>query len=96
MTWLLSQALMWHAVLMGQAQIYWDMEQYSKVQSILQQSADFCSEHEAWKLNSGHAHFMQGGVCLDCNISCVICVLVAFLIAGFATVSPPVPCTRWL
>ena len=47
---------------MGQAQIYWDMEQYSKVQSILQQSADFCSEHEAWKLNSAHAHFMQGGV----------------------------------
>ena len=46
---------------MGQAQIYWDMEQYSKVQSILQQSADFCSEHEAWKLNSAHAHFMQGG-----------------------------------
>lgn len=49
-------------VLMGQAQIYWDMEQYSKVQSILQQSADFCSEHEAWKLNSAHAHFMQGGM----------------------------------
>lgn len=47
---------------MGQAQIYWDMEQYSKVQSILQQSADFCSEHEAWKLNSAHAHFMQGGM----------------------------------
>ena len=46
---------------MGQAQIYWDMEQYSKVQSILQQSADFCSEHEAWKLNTAHAYFMQGG-----------------------------------
>ena len=86
MTWLWSQALMWHAVLMGQAQIYWDMEQYSKVQSILQQSADFCSEHEAWKLNSGHAHFMQGGVCLDCNISCVICMLVALFIAGSASV----------
>lgn len=49
------------AVLMGQARIYWDMEHYSKVQAILQQSTDFCSEHEAWKLNSAHTFFMQGG-----------------------------------
>ncbi|DBA87125.1 TPA: hypothetical protein ACH3X2_005245 [Trebouxia sp. C0005] len=47
-------------VLMGQARIYWDMEHYSKVQAILQQSTDFCSEHEAWKLNSAHTFFMQG------------------------------------
>ena len=51
----------WCAVLMGQARIYWDMEHYSKVHAILQQSADFCSEHEAWKLNSAHTLFMQGG-----------------------------------
>ena len=49
------------AVLMGQACIYWDMEHYSKVQTILQQSTDFCSEHEAWKLNCAHTFFMQGG-----------------------------------
>lgn len=49
------------AVLMGQARIYWDMEHYSKVQTILQQSTDFCSEHEAWKLNCAHTFFMQGG-----------------------------------
>ena len=47
---------------MGQARIYWDMEHYSKVQAILQQSTDFCSEHEAWKLNSAHTFFMQGGM----------------------------------
>lgn len=51
----------WYAVLMGQARIYWDMEHYSKVQTILQQSTDFCSEHEAWKLNCAHTFFMQGG-----------------------------------
>ena len=50
------------AVLMGQARIYWDTEHYSKVQAILQQSTDFCSEHEAWKLNSAHTFFMQGGM----------------------------------
>ena len=54
-------SLLLHAVLMGQARIYWDMEHYSKVQAILQQSTDFCSEHEAWKLNSAHTFFMQGG-----------------------------------
>ena len=69
----------WHAVLMGQAQIYWDMEQYSKVQSILQQSADFCSEHEAWKLNSAHAHFMQGGECAMSAIFVMSSCLLHFL-----------------
>ena len=54
-------SLLWRAVLMGQARIYWDMEHYSKVQAILQQSTDFCSEHESWKLNSAHTFFMQGG-----------------------------------
>ncbi|KAL3133916.1 hypothetical protein ABBQ32_008370 [Trebouxia sp. C0010 RCD-2024] len=47
-------------VLMGQARIYWNMEHYSRVQTILQQSTDFCSEHEAWKLNCAHTFFMQG------------------------------------
>ncbi len=54
---------------MGQARIYWDMEHYSKVQAILQQSTDFCSEHEAWKLNSAHTFFMQGGWCAYCPYS---------------------------
>lgn len=55
---------------MGQACIYWDMEHYSKVQTILQQSTDFCSEHEAWKLNCAHTFFMQGGKDL---VQCSLC-----------------------
>ena len=60
------------AVLMGQARIYWDMEHYSKVQAILQQSIDFCSEHEAWKLNSAHTFFMQGGKHMHLVISALL------------------------
>lgn len=62
------------AVLMGQACIYWDMEHYSKVQTILQQSTDFCSEHKAWKLNCAHTLFMQGGKALgQCSHAHVQC-----------------------
>jgi tetratricopeptide repeat protein 30 len=46
-------------VLMGQAKIYWDLEHYSMVEKIFRQSAEFCSEDEAWKLNVAHIFFMQ-------------------------------------
>lgn len=46
-------------VLMGQAKIYWDLEQYSQVEKIFRQSAEFSSEAEAWKLNVAHVFFMQ-------------------------------------
>ena len=45
--------------LMSMASIYWDMEHYSAVQKIFHQSAEFCSEHETWKLNVAHTFFMQ-------------------------------------
>ena len=41
------------------ASIYWDMEHYSAVEKIFRQSAEFCSEHEVWKLNVAHTFFMQ-------------------------------------
>ena len=41
------------------ASIYWDMELYSNVEKIFRQSAEFCSEHEVWKLNVAHTFFMQ-------------------------------------
>ncbi len=41
------------------ASIYWDMEMYSQVKKIFIQSAEFCSEHEVWKLNYAHTFFMQ-------------------------------------
>lgn len=31
------------------------------VEKIFRQSAEFCSEHEIWKLNVGHVFFLQEG-----------------------------------
>jgi len=46
-------------VLMAQAKIYWEMENYEMVEKIFIQSAEFCSEHEVWRLNMAHVLFMQ-------------------------------------
>merc|ERR550537_805110 len=46
-------------VLMAQARIYWDRENYPMVERLFRQSAEFCSEHETWKLNVAHVFFMQ-------------------------------------
>eukprot|EP00967_Tisochrysis_lutea_P012502 scaffold14039_cov37-Tisochrysis_lutea.AAC.2 len=39
---------------MAQAKIYWDRENFPMVEKIFRQSAEFCSEHETWKLNVAH------------------------------------------
>jgi len=46
-------------VLMAQARIYWERENYPMVERLFRQSAEFCSEHEVWKLNVAHVFFMQ-------------------------------------
>ncbi len=46
-------------VLMAQARIYWDMENYPMVERLFKQSSEFCSEHDTWKLNLAHVFFMQ-------------------------------------
>uniref|UniRef100_A0A452IBU8 Tetratricopeptide repeat protein 30 n=1 Tax=Gopherus agassizii TaxID=38772 RepID=A0A452IBU8_9SAUR len=46
-------------VLMAQAKIYWDMENYTMVEKIFRKSVEFCNEHEVWKLNVAHVLFMQ-------------------------------------
>lgn len=46
-------------VLMAQARIYWDKENYPMVEKLFFQSSEFCSEHEVWKLNVAHVFFMQ-------------------------------------
>ena len=46
-------------ILMGMAKIYWNMDHYAMVEKIFRQSAEFCSEHETWKLNVAHVFFMQ-------------------------------------
>uniref|UniRef100_A0A7S0YIU3 Tetratricopeptide repeat protein 30 n=1 Tax=Hemiselmis tepida TaxID=464990 RepID=A0A7S0YIU3_9CRYP len=47
-------------VLMAMARIYWDLQNYPMVEKIFRQSAEFCSEHDVWKLNVAHVFFMQG------------------------------------
>jgi tetratricopeptide repeat protein 30 len=46
-------------ILMAQAHIYWEMGQYSSVIKIFNQSREFAGEHETWRLNVAHAHFMM-------------------------------------
>ena len=45
--------------LMAQAKIYWDAENYQQVEKILRQGADYCADHEAYKVNMAHTCFMQ-------------------------------------
>lgn len=46
-------------VLMAMARIYWEREHYAMVENLFRQSAEFCSEHDVWKLNVAHVFFMQ-------------------------------------
>ena len=46
-------------VVMTQAKIYWNLHNYDQVEKILKQSAEFASDHDAWKTNVAHVLFMQ-------------------------------------
>ncbi|KAH8861620.1 Tetratricopeptide repeat protein [Schistosoma japonicum] len=46
-------------VLMQQAKIYWDMENYQQVEKIFRKSVEFCNDHSIWRLNVAHVLFMQ-------------------------------------
>ncbi|XP_007891990.1 tetratricopeptide repeat protein 30A isoform X2 [Callorhinchus milii] len=46
-------------VLMAQARIYWNLENYQMVEKIFRKSVEFCNEHDVWKLNVAHVLFMQ-------------------------------------
>lgn len=48
-------------LLMQQAKIYWDLENYEQVEKIFRKSVEFCNEHDTWKLNVAHVLFMQEG-----------------------------------
>ena len=48
-------------VLMTQAKMHWERENYDMVECLFRQSAEFCSDHEKWKLNIAHVFFMQQG-----------------------------------
>jgi tetratricopeptide repeat protein 30 len=46
-------------ILMAQAKIYWDMDNYVMVERIFRKSVEFCNENDIWKLNVAHVLFMQ-------------------------------------
>jgi tetratricopeptide repeat protein 30 len=46
-------------ILMAQAHIHWQLGHFSDVLRIFNQSKEFASEHEIWRLNVAHTHFMM-------------------------------------
>lgn len=46
-------------VLMAQAKIYWDLENYTQVEKIFRKSVEFCNDNDIWRLNVAHVLFMQ-------------------------------------
>ncbi|XP_008328682.1 intraflagellar transport protein 70A isoform X4 [Cynoglossus semilaevis] len=46
-------------VLMAQAKIYWNRENFQMVEKIFRKSMDVCNEYDTWKLNVAHVLFMQ-------------------------------------
>ncbi|KAM9784441.1 intraflagellar transport protein 70A isoform 1-T1 [Syngnathus typhle] len=46
-------------VLMAQAKIYWNRENFAMVEKIFHKSMEVCNEDDTWKLNVAHMLFMQ-------------------------------------
>lgn len=46
-------------VLMAHAKIFWNKEEYTKVEQLLKASQDYCSINDTWRLNLAHVYFVQ-------------------------------------
>lgn len=46
-------------VLMAQAKIYWNRENFQMVEKIFRKSVEYCNDNNTWKLNVAHVLFMQ-------------------------------------
>lgn len=46
-------------VLMAQAKIYWELQNYAQVEKIFRKSVEFCNDNDIWRLNVAHVLFMQ-------------------------------------
>ncbi|KAK9502454.1 hypothetical protein O3M35_011231 [Rhynocoris fuscipes] len=46
-------------VLLAQAKIYWDLEQYAQVENIFHKTVEFCSENDTWRLHVANVLFVQ-------------------------------------
>lgn len=46
-------------VLMAQAKILWNKEEFAQVETLLMDAKDFCSINDTWRLNLAHCFFVQ-------------------------------------
>jgi tetratricopeptide repeat protein 30 len=53
-------------VLMAEANIYWNKEDYPAVERLFRNTADYCSVHDTWRLNYAHTYFIQEDKYLEC------------------------------
>lgn len=44
---------------MAMGSLFWEQGAYSALEQLFRQNAEFCSEHDVWKLNVAHTFFMQ-------------------------------------
>lgn len=54
-----GSTLRYIVVLMAQAKIYWNRENFQMVEKIFRKSVEFCNDDDTWKLNVAHVLFMQ-------------------------------------
>ncbi|ESO08925.1 hypothetical protein HELRODRAFT_74132 [Helobdella robusta] len=45
-------------ILMQQAKIFWDHENYSEIEKLFRKSVEFCNDQDVWNMNVGHVLFM--------------------------------------
>ena len=53
-------------VLMAEANIYWNKEDYATVERLFRNTADYCSVHDTWRLNYAHTFFVQDDKYHEC------------------------------
>lgn len=53
-------------VLMAEANIYWNKEDYDTVEKLFRNTADYCSVHNTWRLNYAHCYFIQEDKYMEC------------------------------
>lgn len=46
-------------VVMWKAKVYWELRDYARAEQILREYTDFFADEDSWKINIGHALFMQ-------------------------------------
>ncbi len=53
-------------ILMAQSNIFWEKENYEKVEKLLESHREFAGDHEIWRLNLAHTLFMESDKYKEC------------------------------